>query len=108
LNAETIRYYESHGLLREAERDANNYRRFGEDARKRLDFIGRAKHQVFAGGDPPGARPHRRPQPVPRDGPRPAHRRADQPPRTIDIGTATVAKLRCRHPEVPVQELFVR
>ncbi|GHE39806.1 MerR family transcriptional regulator [Streptomyces cellulosae] len=41
--ATTLRFYESAGLL-PAERAPAGYRRYGEDARERLAFIGPAKH----------------------------------------------------------------
>lgn len=39
LDVETVRYYERAGLLPAPARHANNYRRYGEDALRRLRFI---------------------------------------------------------------------
>ena len=47
VNIETVRYYEQRGLLPEPERNASNYRVYGEDAVRRLTFIGRAQDLGF-------------------------------------------------------------
>ena len=39
LTTDTLRYYERLGLLPQAERTAAGYRRYGEDAEERLNFI---------------------------------------------------------------------
>jgi DNA-binding transcriptional MerR regulator len=43
LRASTIRYYESAGLIKPAERGANGYRRYGNTDVERLSFIAAAK-----------------------------------------------------------------
>lgn len=48
IGPETIRFYERQGLLPEAPRSSSNYRRFGEAAVKRLQFIRRAKTLGFS------------------------------------------------------------
>lgn len=40
---ETVRYYESAGLMPEPERGANGYRLYGEDDARRLGFVLRAR-----------------------------------------------------------------
>lgn len=45
---ETIRFYERRGLIPEAPRSSGGYRRFGEEAMKRLIFIRRAKGLGFS------------------------------------------------------------
>lgn len=47
----TIRFYEKEGLLRTAARTASGYRKFDEDAIKRLRFIERAKNLGFSLAD---------------------------------------------------------
>ena len=37
---DTVRYYERHGILPKAERQASGYRRYGEDDVARLRFVG--------------------------------------------------------------------
>ena len=44
---ETIRYYERRGLMPEPPRAASGYRRYPEDAARRLRFIRRAKRLGF-------------------------------------------------------------
>lgn len=46
-NFETIRFYESKGLLHHAYRDSSNYRRFKETDAQRLRFIDKAKSLGF-------------------------------------------------------------
>jgi DNA-binding transcriptional MerR regulator len=48
INAASLRYYEGLGLLNEPQRDANNYRRYGQDAYNRLSFIIQAKQYGFS------------------------------------------------------------
>ncbi|MFC6441296.1 Zn(2+)-responsive transcriptional regulator [Bowmanella sp. JS7-9] len=45
---ETIRFYESKGLLTASERSSNGYRHYGSDALQRLRFILRAKRVGFS------------------------------------------------------------
>jgi DNA-binding transcriptional MerR regulator len=45
--AHVVRYYARRGLVQEAARDANGYRRFGEAAVQRLMFIRRAQRLGF-------------------------------------------------------------
>jgi MerR family copper efflux transcriptional regulator len=47
LGVETIRFYEREALLPEPERSASNYRKYGDDALRRLRFIRRAKELGF-------------------------------------------------------------
>ena len=47
-NLETIRYYEKIGLLREALRDANNYRIYDDAQVRRLRFIMRGRELGFS------------------------------------------------------------
>jgi MerR family mercuric resistance operon transcriptional regulator len=47
-NAETIRYYERTGLLKEPERSSSGYRLYDEEHVKSLSFIQRAKHLGFS------------------------------------------------------------
>ena len=44
---DTVRYYERHGILPRAERQASGYRRYGEDDVARLRFVRRAKALGF-------------------------------------------------------------
>ena len=44
---DTVRYYERHGILPQAERQASGYRRYGEDDVARLRFVRRAKALGF-------------------------------------------------------------
>ena len=44
---DTVRYYERHGILPKAERQASGYRRYGEDDVARLRFVRRAKALGF-------------------------------------------------------------
>lgn len=46
--ASRIRFYESQGLLPEAQRQANGYREYDDDALTRLDIIGRAQNAGFS------------------------------------------------------------
>ncbi|MEE9877467.1 MAG: MerR family transcriptional regulator [Stenotrophomonas sp.] len=46
--AETIRYYEKIGLLEEPQRSEGNYRHYGEQARRRLSFVRRARELGFS------------------------------------------------------------
>ncbi|MCM2971516.1 Zn(2+)-responsive transcriptional regulator [Larsenimonas suaedae] len=48
VSSETIRYYETQGLLPAPARDANGYRRYTPDTLERLDFIQRAKAMGFS------------------------------------------------------------
>ena len=48
---ETIRYYERRRLLEQPARPASGYRRYGEDAVRRLAFIRRAKTLGFTLGE---------------------------------------------------------
>ncbi len=48
VNVETIRYYESIGLLRQPAKPARGWRRYGPDAAQRLRFIKRAQQLGFA------------------------------------------------------------
>jgi DNA-binding transcriptional MerR regulator len=43
MTAKTLRFYEDRGLLPTADRTANGYRDYGQDALRRLDFIRRAR-----------------------------------------------------------------
>lgn len=43
MTTKTLRFYEDRGLLPTAERAANGYREYGQDALSRLDFIRRAR-----------------------------------------------------------------
>lgn len=45
---ETVRHYETLGLLPTPARDANGYRRFAPDSLRRMDFIRRAKALGFS------------------------------------------------------------
>jgi DNA-binding transcriptional MerR regulator len=47
VNVETVRYYERRGLLVPPERAGGGYRRYGEDALWRLQFVARAKQLGF-------------------------------------------------------------
>ncbi|MEE9208105.1 MAG: MerR family DNA-binding protein [Gemmatimonadota bacterium] len=47
ISVETIRYYERRRLLKQPTRPASGYRRYGEDAVRRLAFIRRAKALGF-------------------------------------------------------------
>ena len=47
-NIETIRYYESIGLMPEPARTAAGYRNYGEEHLRRLQFIQRARELGFA------------------------------------------------------------
>jgi DNA-binding transcriptional MerR regulator len=47
VGAETIRYYERHGLLKTPKRFSNGYRLFTEDTIQRLDFIRQTKTLGF-------------------------------------------------------------
>ncbi len=49
--AETIRYYEKIGLLPQAARRANGYRRYDDTHRKWLQFILRSKELGFSQGE---------------------------------------------------------
>lgn len=48
VNLETIRYYESQGVLPKPPRTASGYRVFSEDAVQRLQFIKRAQESGFS------------------------------------------------------------
>lgn len=50
LSVETIRYYERRGLLERPAKPATGYRRYSDDARKRISFIRRAKELGFTLG----------------------------------------------------------
>lgn len=47
VSVETIRYYERVGLLNQPQRPDSGYRRYPEDARRRLSFIRKAKALGF-------------------------------------------------------------
>lgn len=47
VNIETIRYYERAGLLAAPRREANNYRDYADEHRRRLVFIRRARNLGF-------------------------------------------------------------
>ena len=47
-NIETIRYYESTGLMPQPARNASGYRTYGEEHLRRLNFIQRAKSLGFS------------------------------------------------------------
>ena len=47
VNVETIRYYESIGLIRQPAKPARGWRRYGEDAVARLRFIKRSQQLGF-------------------------------------------------------------
>ncbi|ALS63426.1 MerR family transcriptional regulator [Pandoraea norimbergensis] len=48
LAASKIRFYEAEGLLPDAQRQANGYRDYGDDALTRLDIIRRAQNAGFS------------------------------------------------------------
>ena len=48
VNAETIRYYESIGLLRQPAKPPRGWRRYGPDAEQRIRFIKRAQQLGFS------------------------------------------------------------
>lgn len=48
-NIETIRYYESIGLMPEPARSASGYRQYGDEHLRRLNFIQRARALGFTG-----------------------------------------------------------
>lgn len=48
VNVETIRYYEREGLVPPPARTASNYRSYGEEHRRRLTFIRRARDLGFS------------------------------------------------------------
>jgi len=48
ISVETIRYYEREGLVSAPSRTAANYRSYGDDHRKRLTFIRRARDLGFS------------------------------------------------------------
>ncbi len=43
MTAKTLRFYEEHGLLPAHEREGNGYRRYGDEAVDRLEFIRRGR-----------------------------------------------------------------
>ncbi|MFC3674048.1 heavy metal-responsive transcriptional regulator [Ferrovibrio xuzhouensis] len=48
VTVETLRYYEREGLIVSAGRDANGYRRFEQEAVRRVQFIKRAQEAGFS------------------------------------------------------------